>query len=182
MATIFSLEPSFSLWGSPYRGGGFLSYSFYIIFAVLAFFILRSRDWEKVWIGAFLTGIAVSFIAIFQKFGLFSETLFSYDYRPVSTLGGANFLALYLLLLSFLALSFSIQKIGKIKLIQIAGFLARRIICDTNKNEKVNKGQRIGKIVLGSQITLILPVKKVKLKIKNGQKVIGGTTIIADLT
>ena len=73
------------------------------------------------------------------------------------------------------------KKIGKVKLIQIAGFLARRIICSVNKNEKVNKGQRIGKIVLGSQTTLILPSKKVKLKIVEGQKVIGGETVIAGI-
>lgn len=73
------------------------------------------------------------------------------------------------------------KKIGKIKIIQIAGFLARRIICSISKDKKVNKGQRIGKIVLGSQVTLILPSKKIKLKIKNKQKVRGGSTIIAEL-
>lgn len=73
------------------------------------------------------------------------------------------------------------KKIGKVKLIQIAGFLARRIICSVNKNEKVNKGQRVGKIVLGSQITLILPSKRVKLKIGEGQKVVGGETVIAGI-
>jgi len=73
------------------------------------------------------------------------------------------------------------QKIGKIKLIQIAGFLARRIIYTINENEKVNKGRRIGKIVLGSQVTMILPSKKISLKVRNGQKVIGGKTIIAEL-
>ena len=73
------------------------------------------------------------------------------------------------------------EKVGKVKMIQIAGFLARRIICSINKNEKVNKGQRMGKIVLGSQVTLILPSKKIKLKIKKKQKVVGGETIIADL-
>ena len=73
------------------------------------------------------------------------------------------------------------KKIGKIKVIQIAGFLARRIICTIHKDEKINKGQRIGKIVLGSQVTLILPSSKVRLKIKNKQKVIAGKTIIADL-
>ena len=73
------------------------------------------------------------------------------------------------------------KKIGKIKVIQIAGFLARRIICSVKKNEKVNKGQKIGKIVLGSQVTLILPSKKINLRIKKGQKVIAGATIIADV-
>ena len=73
------------------------------------------------------------------------------------------------------------RNIGKIKLIQVAGFLARRIICTVSKDEKVNKGQKIGKIVLGSQVTLILPSKKVKLKARINQKVFGGSTIIADL-
>ena len=73
------------------------------------------------------------------------------------------------------------KKIGKIKVIQIAGFLARRAICTVKKDEKVNKGQRIGRIVLGSQVTLIAPSKKIKLKIKEGQKVIAGNTIIAGI-
>ena len=73
------------------------------------------------------------------------------------------------------------EEIGKIKVIQIAGFLARRIICSAKKNEKVNKGQKIGKIVLGSQVTLILPAKKINLRVKKGQKVKAGSTIIADV-
>jgi phosphatidylserine decarboxylase len=71
------------------------------------------------------------------------------------------------------------EKLGKIKVIQIAGFLARRIICTVNKDKKVNKGQRIGKIVLGSQVTLIFPSKRTNLAIKKGQKVKGGETTIA---
>mgnify|MGYP001566084057 FL=1 len=71
-------------------------------------------------------------------------------------------------------------KIGKIKVIQIAGFLARRIICDAKKGGNLRKGQRIGKIVLGSQATLILPSKKVKIKAKEGQKVVAGETILAE--
>ena len=73
------------------------------------------------------------------------------------------------------------KEIDRVKVIQIAGFLARRIICTVSKDEKVNKGQKIGKIVLGSQVTLILPSKKVKLKARINQKVFGGSTIIADL-
>jgi phosphatidylserine decarboxylase len=69
-------------------------------------------------------------------------------------------------------------KIGKIKIIQIAGFLARRIQCFVKKNQKVNKGKRIGRIVIGSQVTIILP-KKVKLSVKVGNKVKAGETIIA---
>ena len=72
------------------------------------------------------------------------------------------------------------ESIGKIKVIQIAGFLARRILCKVKKGDKVLKGQKIGKIVLGSQVTLILPFKGIKLKIKKGQKVIAGETILAE--
>jgi len=71
--------------------------------------------------------------------------------------------------------------IGKIKVIQIAGFLARRVICNVKKDEKVNKGQRIGKIVLGSQVSLILPAKNVSITAKKGQKVSAGKTIIAEI-
>src|SRR3989344_9701724 len=54
-----------------------------------------------------------------------------------------------------------------IKVIQIAGFLARRIQCFVAADQKVDKGQILGRIVLGSQATLILP-SKVKLKVKEG--------------
>lgn len=66
----------------------------------------------------------------------------------------------------------------KIKVIQIAGFLARRIKCYVNKNQKVNKGGKLGMIALGSQTTLIIP-KGVDLKIKVNDKVKAGETIIA---
>ncbi len=68
----------------------------------------------------------------------------------------------------------------KIKVIQIAGFLARRIICRVKVNQKVNKGSKIGMIALGSQTTLVIP-KGVNLRIKLGQKVKAGSTIIAEL-
>ena len=66
----------------------------------------------------------------------------------------------------------------KIKVVQVAGFLARRIICDIKSNQKVNKGSKIGMIVLGSQAIIIIP-KKVKLRIKLNDKVKAGETIIA---
>jgi len=69
----------------------------------------------------------------------------------------------------------------KIRVIQIAGFLARRIFCYVKKNQNVNKGQKIGFISLGSQATLIIPAKKIKIIVKEGQKVKAGSTIIAEL-
>lgn len=68
----------------------------------------------------------------------------------------------------------------KVKVIQIAGFLARRIKCYVTKNQKVNKGQKIGMIALSSQTTLMLP-RGVDLKVKINEHVKAGETVIADL-
>ena len=70
------------------------------------------------------------------------------------------------------------EKIGKLKVIQAAGFFARRIFTFPKKGDLLIPGDRIGLINLGSQLTLILP-KKIKLKVKKGQKVKAGLTIIA---
>lgn len=69
--------------------------------------------------------------------------------------------------------------IGRIKIIQIAGFLARRIECFVKEKQKVNKGKRIGRIIIGSQVTIILP-KNIKLLVKKGDKVKAGESIIAE--
>jgi len=110
LSTIFSPERHFSFWGNPYRAGGFLNFSFYIIFAILAFLILRPKDWQKIWNFSFLIAILVSLIAIFQQFKTFGGILVPYEKRPPSTMGAPIFLALYLLLLIFLTLSFGIRK------------------------------------------------------------------------
>lgn len=68
----------------------------------------------------------------------------------------------------------------RIKVIQIAGFLARRIKCYVKKNQKVNKGDKIGMIALSSQTTIIIP-SGVELKVNLHDKVKAGETIIAIL-
>ncbi len=65
----------------------------------------------------------------------------------------------------------------KIKVLQIAGVLARRIECFVKKNQKVNKGERIGLINLGSQVSLIVP-GDAKLSVATGQRLKAGETII----
>ena len=67
--------------------------------------------------------------------------------------------------------------IGPIRLVQIAGLIARRIICYANKGEEMQIGDRLGFMRFGSRIDLILP-NKIKLEVKLGQKVMGNTTII----
>lgn len=68
----------------------------------------------------------------------------------------------------------------RIKVIQIAGFLARRIRCYVKKNQKVNKGDKIGMIALSSQTTIIIP-SGVELKVNVKDRVKAGETVIAVL-
>lgn len=123
LATIFSLDPSFSFWGNPYRGGGFLTFGLCIIFAIFIFLNLRRRDWQKILDFALVIGCLVAIIAIFQKLGLFSKYMVSYSSQTVSTMGGPIFLALYLILLTFLPLVFAITaKSYKKKIFYIISF------------------------------------------------------------
>jgi phosphatidylserine decarboxylase len=63
---------------------------------------------------------------------------------------------------------------------QIAGLIARRIVCWVGEGSRVKAGQRIGLIKFGSQVDVALP-KSLKLSVKAGDHVIAGETVIADL-
>ena len=63
--------------------------------------------------------------------------------------------------------------------VQIAGLIARRIVCNVNKNQDLKKGERIGIIKFGSRVDLYLP-KSNKVLVSKAQKVIGGETIISN--
>ena len=60
---------------------------------------------------------------------------------------------------------------------QIAGLVARRILCYAKENEKMYAGERLGFIRFGSRTDVILS-NKVTLNVKLNQKVYGGETII----
>ena len=60
---------------------------------------------------------------------------------------------------------------------QIAGILARRIVCWKRPGDHVALGERIGLIKFSSRTDVVLP-KNVTLTVKEGMKVRGGTTII----
>ncbi len=70
---------------------------------------------------------------------------------------------------------------GKItcKVIQIAGYLARRIECFVKQGDAVNAGDIIGLINLGSQTAIIVP--KIKLHVKEGDVLQVGETIIGEM-
>ncbi len=64
---------------------------------------------------------------------------------------------------------------------QIAGALARRIVCYAKTGESVQQGQELGFIKFGSRVDLFLPTD-VKLNVRLGQKVTGKTTVLASFS
>ena len=72
--------------------------------------------------------------------------------------------------------------IGTIKVIQIAGTLAHRIVPYIKKGDKLKKGERIGIIRFGSRVDVYLPTKKIKnIHVKVGDMIKAGETTIAEI-
>ena len=69
----------------------------------------------------------------------------------------------------------------KIAFVQIAGLVARRIICDVDKGSLLKAGEVFGLIRFGSRVDIYFP-KEVSILVLVGQKTISGETIIGDFT
>jgi phosphatidylserine decarboxylase len=63
---------------------------------------------------------------------------------------------------------------------QIAGLLARRIVCKVKVGDRVERGQRVGLIKFGSRVDVLMPAEA-NLKVKTGSRVRGGSTVLAVL-
>jgi phosphatidylserine decarboxylase len=63
---------------------------------------------------------------------------------------------------------------------QIAGLLARRIVCPVKVGDRLERGQRVGLIKFGSRVDVLLPADAVP-RVKTGMRVRGGSTILAVL-
>ena len=66
---------------------------------------------------------------------------------------------------------------NEIVIVQIAGLIARRIVCETNKNQDLKQGERIGMIRFGSRADIYYENYKPLVKI--GQRSISGETLLA---
>ena len=65
---------------------------------------------------------------------------------------------------------------------QVSGMIARRIVCPIKPGDTLKRGQRFGMIKFGSTTELILPrPEDVEVRVKKGDKVAGGRTILAVL-
>jgi len=71
-----------------------------------------------------------------------------------------------------------INNVGEeIIVVQIAGLIARRIVCETSKDQQLKQGERIGMIRFGSRADIYF--ENYKPLVKVGQKTIAGETLLA---
>jgi phosphatidylserine decarboxylase len=79
------------------------------------------------------------------------------------------------------ALAIRLHDGREVGVVQIAGLIARRILCDVREGDAVQAGSRFGIIRFGSRTDIYLP-EGIKPLVVEGQTMIGGETVIADLT
>jgi phosphatidylserine decarboxylase len=68
----------------------------------------------------------------------------------------------------------------KVTYVQIAGLIARRIVCYLSEGDIVRKGQRVGMIRFGSRVDVYMPASTT-LRVKKGDKVRAGESILGVL-
>ncbi len=73
------------------------------------------------------------------------------------------------------------SKYGKVGVVQIAGFIARRIIQYIKVGDMVQIGEKLGMIKFGSRVDLILPYENCRLMVREGEKPKAGETIVAKM-
>jgi phosphatidylserine decarboxylase len=71
------------------------------------------------------------------------------------------------------------RKRGKMVVKQIAGLLCRRVKTTPEKGDRIRRGERIGRILLGSRVDVFLP-KGFKLAVKLGDQVRAGVTVLGE--
>ena len=71
------------------------------------------------------------------------------------------------------------DKGDEIIIVQIAGLIARRIVCEVKKNQELSQGERIGMIRFGSRVDIYFNNRKPLVKI--GQNVVAGESLIAEV-
>ena len=69
---------------------------------------------------------------------------------------------------------------GRVGVVQIAGLIARRIVCWVKEGQQIGAGERIGMIRFGSRVDVYLPAGTVPL-VSVGQTSLAGETIIAEI-
>ncbi len=68
----------------------------------------------------------------------------------------------------------------QVGVVQIAGMISRRIVCNLKENQTVTTGERFGMIRFGSRVDVYLP-GDVNPLVTRGQRMVAGETVLADL-
>jgi phosphatidylserine decarboxylase len=69
---------------------------------------------------------------------------------------------------------------GPVLVRQIAGLIARRIVTYSKDGQQASQGSRFGLIRFGSRVDVFVPPNAI-IKVRPGEKVVAGTTVIAEL-
>ena len=70
---------------------------------------------------------------------------------------------------------------ARVTVVQIAGVVARRIVCRVTAGQKVGAGERIGMIRFGSRTDCVMP-RAARLCVQAGDRVVGGVTVLGVLS
>jgi phosphatidylserine decarboxylase len=70
---------------------------------------------------------------------------------------------------------------GNLLVEQIAGVIARRIVCAVEPGAELDRGQRIGMIMFGSRTNLYLPCRTARITVKPGDKVKAGWSVVGEV-
>ena len=79
------------------------------------------------------------------------------------------------------AVSMKTDQGHEISFVQIAGLVARRIICHVQEGQKVSRGQRFGLICFGSRLDVYLPADT-DIAVRVGDRVKAGTSVLGELS
>ena len=68
----------------------------------------------------------------------------------------------------------------KLVVVQVAGLIARRIVCYAGKGDSLVRGKRYGLIRFGSRLDVYLP-REIEVKVRMGEKTVAGETVLGVL-
>ena len=159
-AAVFAQNPYLAFWGEPERGGGVFSLIHYgLLFFLALIFFDDEKKRRKLWNCAIAVSVFIAAIAVEQKFNFFGIPFLNYYERSASTIGNANFLAAYLLLLIFPTFAFALRSEKKR---EAAFYFSAAIIQGTAIISSASRGAFLG-LIAGALLFLFLYPTKAEL-------------------
>lgn len=128
--------------------------------------------------GGYLIGVAMNYLDVHVNRAPIGGTVFFMKYIKGTFLSLKRHDAVFQNERLFTVIDNGTFRLG---ILQIASRLVRKIVPYVIQGQHVSPAERIGKIRFGSQVDLLLPqLPSLKIKVKPGQKVKAGVSIIAD--